>query len=203
MNMQQFFFRRAMALAAIVAVTTVVAVSAAKAAPVLLVESGKLIGANGVDVAGSLYDVRFVDGSCAAAFGTCEVSSFDFSTLAQTVAATQALEAQVFIGEYDDRPELTRGCVSRIGCEVFTPFGLVPGSSLVLLSSFLNQASGLGPDFVFEGVSGDRAGSGSNTWARWTLSPTTSVPTPASLLLAASALGLAALSTRTSRRRRG
>ena len=36
-----------------------------QAGPILLVSEGKLIGANNVDVLGTLYDVRFADGTCA------------------------------------------------------------------------------------------------------------------------------------------
>jgi len=111
--------RKAFALAA--TITSFIAFSATPAAAaVLLVNgSGQLTGATGVDVGGTLYDVTFVDGTCAALFDGCnEISDFDFSDQATAEAAGQALFDQVFIdglpGNFDSNSGLTFGCEAPI-----------------------------------------------------------------------------------------
>ena len=64
------------------------------AAPVVV--AGELVGATGVNVGGTVYDVQFVDGSCIDVYGGCdEVSDFPFTTLADATLAAQALLDQV------------------------------------------------------------------------------------------------------------
>lgn len=62
--------------------------------------SGVVTGATGVNVAGSLYDVNFVDGTCASVFGTCDSAHFAFTTDTSAVNASQALLDQVFVGPF-------------------------------------------------------------------------------------------------------
>ena len=96
------------------------------AATLIIDGNGQLTGAQGVDVQGTLYDVAFVDGTCAAVFNGCDsVSDFQFqSTLA--VTAGQSLLAQVFLdgnaGQFDTNPALTSGCENIGFCTVLTPF---------------------------------------------------------------------------------
>jgi hypothetical protein len=44
-------------------------------AATLDIQAGQLFGATGVDVAGTLYDVQFIDGTCAALYIGCELSN--------------------------------------------------------------------------------------------------------------------------------
>ena len=88
------------------------------------------MGADNVDVSGSLYDVRFEEGSCNSLFGGCASSNFSFSTQISATAAAQALLDQVFIDNgsdlFDTVPSSTFGCVSG-SCEVMIPYVLIPG----------------------------------------------------------------------------
>ena len=71
----------------------------AAAVPVALINgSGQLTGATGVVVGAVTYNVSFVDGSCISLFGGCVNASFDFHTLADAIAASQALFTQVVSG---------------------------------------------------------------------------------------------------------
>ena len=105
-------------------------VAGAAQAATMNVVGGQLIGASGVDVGGSLYDVQFLDGTCIALYNGCdEVSDFTFQTFQDSVFASQALEAQVFqTGIFDTDPYLTNGCSSNSqgDCIVYTPFNLDP-----------------------------------------------------------------------------
>lgn len=111
------------------------------AAPVsaatLIVDSGGILtGATGVDVGGTLYDVEFLDGSCASVFGGCDsLSDFDF-TSANVGLATTALTNQVFNQtvdgvNYDTAYGLTRGCsVNSTGfCAAAIPHTLTSDTS--------------------------------------------------------------------------
>lgn len=87
--------------------------TASPAALLLTDGSGRLLGATGVVVAGTAYDVQFRDGSCAALFNGCDTADdFLFNTQAKAAEASIALRAQVFeaFSSYDLAPELTRGC---------------------------------------------------------------------------------------------
>src|SRR4051812_4828167 len=97
---------------AVIAIALLLPGRAARAA-VIVLDGGVLKGATGVDVAGTLYNVQFVDNSCAAIFAGCDdLSDFDFSTQVNADAAGFALINQVFGGgdTYDHDPALTFGC---------------------------------------------------------------------------------------------
>jgi hypothetical protein len=86
-----------------------------QATPILLVDNGILTGAKNVDVGGTLYDVNFVDGSCASIYNGCdEITDFDFQNPSDGAAAAQALLDQVFIdgpsGSFDSAPGSIAGC---------------------------------------------------------------------------------------------
>ena len=98
-------------------------------AATLDVVGGQLMGASGVLVDGSLYDVQFVDGTCIDLYNGCDdVSDFTFPTHASALLASQALFDQVFLdgplGSFDSDPELTNGCSSlfSFSCEPITPY---------------------------------------------------------------------------------
>ncbi|MCH2186655.1 PEP-CTERM sorting domain-containing protein [Myxococcota bacterium] len=77
----------------------------------LNVAGGQLMGATGVIVDGSSYNVAFLDGTCIALYDGCdEASDFTFQTAAAATLASQALLDQVFldgIGLFDSNPALT------------------------------------------------------------------------------------------------
>jgi hypothetical protein len=88
-------------------------------------------------VGGSLYDVSFLEGSCAELFSGCDgLDDFQFQDPASVNLATAALLDQVFIGIYDS------GAFRTAGCE--------PNASLIsiwpALPSCLTAA--FGPDLI-------------------------------------------------------
>jgi hypothetical protein len=121
------------------AVVLVLMSSGAQAAT-LNVVGGQLIGASGVDVGGTQYDVAFGDGSCIFLFSGCdEDSDFAFQSLADGLLGAQALADQVFnsdsiLGSFDSDPGLTLGChglpVSDY-CIIYNPTPPLTGSTLI------------------------------------------------------------------------
>jgi len=99
----------------------------------LIVAGGELIGATGVDVDGSLYDVEFVEGSCADLFNGCASGAdLQFTTYSSAAQAAQALLDQVFVdgglGQFDSDFSLTFGCEPNLifgnfgGCAAMIPY---------------------------------------------------------------------------------
>ncbi|MFN3302759.1 MAG: hypothetical protein ACK44A_03465 [Roseateles sp.] len=193
--------------------------TASQAALLLTDGSGRLLGASGVVVAGTAYDVQFRDGSCAALFNGCDTADdFLFNTQAKAAAASTALRDQVFeaFSTYDLAPELTRGCEAAAfysaywgqtmaTCWVLTPI-YTTADAMVGAMQVVNDRR----DFM------DLVNSGGNlvlgrhqdissqvrnsyvdwytTWAVWQQAgaapATQALPEPGSLALAATALAL-------------
>jgi hypothetical protein len=127
---------------------TILAASNTSAAT-LNVVGGQLLGASGVIVDGSSYNVGFLDGTCIALYGGCdEVSDFTFQSSSAAELASLALLDQVFIdgsaGSFDSDPEFTNGCTSAALCGGVTPYGHL-GTSIVLVMSARNVGPLIGP----------------------------------------------------------
>ncbi len=110
---------------ALVAVCAVSMASGVSATVILNEVGGTLLGASNVQVGDFLYDVNFVDGSCAGLFDGCDdTSDFDFQTLDDAVAAGSALLEQVLIGRFDFEYFDVAGCAVNANevCIALVPF---------------------------------------------------------------------------------
>lgn len=95
---------------------------AADAAEYVL-SGAELVGATNVKIAGSFYDVEFVDGTCIGLFSGCnENADFDFDDATGDLAA-QALLDQVFgAGDlYDTNPEASAGLENTHYGDIWVP----------------------------------------------------------------------------------
>ncbi len=118
-----------MRLLALPLILTLSLVSSSAFAATLNVVGGQLLGASGVDVGGTLYNVDFHDGTCIALFNGCdEVSDFTFQTEESALLASQALLDQVFLdgvaGSFDSFHLLASVCFEEESdCTIITPYG--------------------------------------------------------------------------------
>jgi hypothetical protein len=178
----------------VVAVLLIAGVTGANAvsAATLQVVGGQLVGATGVDVGGSLFDVEFVDGSCITLFSGCDSGAdFTFQTLADANSATAALFAQVLVGTWNDFPDLIAGCTNAARCIVATPYEVVDsvwinasGADNFSLASGIPDAT-LGP--LGRQRTPDSTFDNQNVYARWS-----AVPEPGTATLLATGLVLLA-----------
>lgn len=112
------------------AIACALTLSSAVSAATLQVAGGQLFRASGVLVDGQLYDVAFMDGSCADLYSGCdELSDLVFQAEAAAILAGQALIDQVFLdipglGSFDTDPELTNGITYPSGGAALKPFAL-------------------------------------------------------------------------------
>jgi len=175
---------RSSVAAALFAVFAFVYPLASQAATLQIDGAGQLLGADDVDVGGVLYDVDFVDGTCAALFGGCdEVGDFTFTTETAATAASNALLTQVFndgaSGNFESVPSLTNGCDEVVSCTVYTPFG-IDGTDVDVIGYF--HVTG-GFEFVTTAAFFDRtldfASDATAVYAAWELSEAPKIPLPA------------------------
>ena len=159
----------------------------------LNVVGGQLMGADNVDVNGSLYDVDFMDGSCISLFDGCDESAdFTFFNDSDALAASQALLDQVLLdtpqGDFDSEPQLTNGCSGDGLCQIVTPFGL-DGAGVALLAEARNYAPGVftdRSDFTSTPADTNTGVFFGATYAIW--APVSPVPIPAAVWLFGTAL---------------
>ena len=163
----------------------------ADAAPVLILDgSGHWMGATDVAVDGSDYDLAFIEGTCAAAFGACDQDHFTFATYLSALSAQHAIDTMAHDGAFENNPQLISTGVTGI----VTPYALT-AASLVTWTTFFHDRGA--PDLendhfstTFDSVAYDVV------WAVWTPvgdPPSVPVPEPSSsVLLVAGVSGLIA-----------
>lgn len=173
----------------------------ANAAAVPIFDSGTLIGASGVLVGGTNYDVSFEDGTCIDLFGPCTSASngFAFHDQSSAIDAANALFNQIYSGSIAT-PPVTRGCGSAADCYIYIPYGFL--SSVYVTSEYLRVFTGghdvNGPQYPYPNQ--DFGSSAALTYAVFTPAATAETPLPGALLLFASGLaGLTAFGRRFAR----
>ena len=162
---------------------------AVQATPILQVDdAGRLTGAFNVEIAGALYDVSFVDGTCVELFGGCDdLSDFMFPSPAEAISASLALFDQVLLdgpaGQFDSIPSLVSGCGFGMSvCYPTTPFGLAQDRVVtVLAANYEFQVAPDATDLTNWSIHYDMAENFRGTWAVWSRAIAT--PEPGSLLL--------------------
>jgi hypothetical protein len=159
----------------------------------LVVQGGQLIGATGVDVEGSLYNVQFLDGFYSDTFQ--DESDLDTTSEAQARLFGQALMDQVFVdtaeGLFDSDPELTFGCGNLNECIVWIPFDIDFNTFEVTAVLAINRRAGaIQPEGVRDVLGGNNYSNNFADDTNWVYADWQVVPVPAAVWLFASALGL-------------
>jgi len=149
-------------------------------AAALVVDNGKLVGADGIQIGSALYNVRFVDGTCSAVFGSCTAAAFDFQTLNDAFMAALALRQQVFTGIYDEQPSLTAGCQSFGICQTNVPYSTTENYADVAFNvnaiPSLNDIEGVGIGGKF--FTFDTTNASTENYAKFSLATSGAVPEP-------------------------
>jgi hypothetical protein len=159
----------------------------------LVVAEGQLIGATGVDVDGTLYDVQFLDGFYSDTFQ--DESDLDTTSEAQARLFGQALMDQVFVdsaeGLFDSDPELTFGCGNLNACFVWIPFDIDFDTFEVTAVLAINRRpEATQPEGVRDSVGGNGYLNNFADDTTWVYADWQVVPVPAAAWLFVSALGL-------------
>lgn len=161
----------------------------------LIVENGQLMGADNVSVGGSLYDVRFLDGTCIDLFNGCDENTvFTFNTEGDARLAATALIDTVFVdgadGLFDMTPSLTYGCES-LDCGVITPYQGIDSMVFLAVEAFNDNPVGDGVFGASWSPFQDLTGFPSYVFADWSVSSADAVSAPsASIILLMSIAGL-------------
>ena len=171
-------------------------------AATLIVQDGLLYGANDVDVDGTLFDIRFENGTCSEFYNGCD----DLSDIPlNAYSAMNALMDEILIdgplGQFDAFPKLANICAltSGVACIFSMPF-VDQYYSTIGIYQFYNAPELPNPDWYEDPwgdetvVSGGYPGISPETPVnlKWTLSSerVTQVPLPATALLLMAGLGV-------------
>ena len=139
-----------------------------------------LIGATGINVNGSVYNVKIGDGTCAALFNGCDQNT-DFLFQSQSTLESAFFALQQLIdndARYATNPDSIAGCTNLAGCRILTPWSFVNATQQQLnITSLIVPLRP--PTRVLSGPAtlGDTAMADIYTYAVWT------VPEPNTLML--------------------
>lgn len=107
--------------------------------------NGKLLGATGIQVGTSFYDMTFIDGTCAEIFSGCdELSDFSFRTESDALRARDALQKILVDGPnglFSSKPDLVSGCNNSDICAFYIPFAIPSRRNLATEVKFVNEGS--------------------------------------------------------------
>lgn len=167
-------------------------------ATTLVIDSAtnQLLGATGVDVGGTLYDVQFLDGTFNDIYNNGLALLFHDSTSA--LAASQALMDQVIIGIYDSDPSLVNGITTAdFETDILTPYATNGTNAIV--AAAINSSNEINDGWADGGIipaDVDMTSLSFITFALWQPHLTT-VPEPTTIfLLGAGLIGLVAFRKR-------
>ncbi len=165
-------------------------ISSSAQAATITVDAGILTGAKNVIVSGVLFDVAFIEGTCAEVFGACDIANFAFTTESDANAASTALFSQVLLdgpqGNFNSDVTLMKGCdhppQETDQCFAYTPFSTFIDSFNELgvrISVALNTAYPLSPSPLVDDFDGAGSGPASldtrrdieGVYAKWTAVP--------------------------------
>jgi hypothetical protein len=163
-------------------------------AATLNVGGGNLLGASGINVGGTLYNVEFLNDTCITIFDGCDSTlDFAFNTSATALEAATALLVQVFLntgaGDFAARPDLTFGCSDPDRCHSWVPYAFNPGGDPLVWQATNNGGAGAGQ--LVSGPITAAANTANSTllvFARFTIAPISPVPIPAAIWLFGTAL---------------
>lgn len=183
--------------------------SSAYSATVTLITDGTtLMGAENVDVNGTLYDVMFVDGILSDLYnGADENSDFLFyntdalSSVDLVKAAANALNEQVFVGIYDTNPSLVNGVYTQysdtatavilIPYYINAPDSIATDSHWIVSSNYNDKSQSVWGAYSADYDSSPEINAEEKdtvVFAVWTLHETSSVPVPTTVFLLGSGL---------------
>lgn len=159
-----------------------------KAAILNVDSAGQLIGAQNVDVNGTLFNVTFRDGSCASLFDGCDsASDFSFQSESDALAATLALFDQVLIdgpdGNFDTGIDDILGCTSNLICQSFIPFSLSSSGDVQLYFVDNRVTANITTSVGIQPIDLDTIPLTSVNFVQFALVDTIAVSEPATLLL--------------------
>ncbi len=168
-------------------------------------EGSFLMGFDDINVDGTMYDVRLLDGTIFQRYG--DTPTFTFTTATGALLASQALIDQAFVGEFAHDINEAAGIASPSDYYVFTPYSFIDPDVFFAIA---RGGSVFETSLASRDTGTDVANTGASpysTWAKWSLSdpvpaedPAAPVPEPSTIfLLGAGLAGLVAYSRKRQR----